>query len=603
MKLRKSSWLTQRALGCLAWVAVFSLAACKQKQLAPDTPVAEELRPSWSSEAYARQRTDQAWHFAYAVQSWAAEQTGHLVLIPARNNIVVDKSYFGDELSHLPGKLLPGAKPKDPEQIVILKHQWAAHGTSWDYDTDIKLVLYGPGFVKQGIRLDKTTLQNIAPTYAQLIGTEPPKGSMGKSMTEVLVKSAQRPMVILTVVIDGGGRALFRTWPDAWPNIKGLAARGVEYLDAKVTQLETATAPSHAAIGTGGSPFTTRLLGNDIYDLSNRRVVGAFADFTAEFIRTSTLADEYSVKTSHRGVVIGASFSAHPAIGMVGHGAGFDPQNKSHIVVFFGKPKKAAWKQQFPGAEGDNRVMTNIDLFSFPEYLRGRTPTPYIHELTGGTGIWLDHKIADASIVHYSPAGVRFECDNMLMMMERERIDQTDVTALIYMNFKGADLSAHRWGLESIETRDNLREEDACIGRLVEKLNQRVGEDNYVLTITADHGMAPLPELVNGHRILLARLLELIDTKFGGPISLGGGLVNLWFDQSQLEQRGLTHRDVAGYVASLSAGEYYGPRERWPTYLDYRPEEKLFFAVYTAEQLAAYVSVHPTDWMANPYAH
>jgi len=124
-----------------------------------------------------------------------------------------------------------------------------------------------------------------------------------------------------------------------------------------------------------------------------------------------------------------------------------------------------------------------------------------------------------------------------------------------------------------------------------------------VLTITADHGMAPLPELVNGHRILLARLLELIDKKFGGPISLGGGLINLWFDQAQLKQRGITHRDLARYVASLSAGEYYGPRERWPTYLDYRPEEKLFFAVYTAEQLAAYVSAHPTDWMANPYAH
>jgi hypothetical protein len=31
------------------------------------------------------------------------------------------------------------------------------------------------GFIKEGAKLEKTTLQNIAPTYARLIGTGPPK--------------------------------------------------------------------------------------------------------------------------------------------------------------------------------------------------------------------------------------------------------------------------------------------------------------------------------------------------------------------------------------------------------------------------------------------
>jgi len=41
----------------------------------------------------------------------------------------------------------------------VLKHLWTTHASSWDYDTDIKFVLYGPGFVKEGVRLEKTTLQ------------------------------------------------------------------------------------------------------------------------------------------------------------------------------------------------------------------------------------------------------------------------------------------------------------------------------------------------------------------------------------------------------------------------------------------------------------
>jgi hypothetical protein len=580
-----------------------TLAACRTAQApVPGQQGASDPRPNWSQDSYARHRSDDAWHFAYAAQSWAVEHNGHLIMVPARHNIVVPKSYFAEEFSHVPLRAFAGVDPKAPDRILVLKHGWTTHASSWDFDTDVKFVMFGPGFIKQNVRLDKTTLQNIAPTYAQLIGTEPPKGSMGRVMSEALVSSAKHPRAILTIVMDGGGLSLYRAWPDAWPVIAGLAARGVEYMDAKVTQLETATGPSQAAIGTGGYPFTTRIVGNDVLDPTQNRVTGSFDGFSPKLMSAPTLADEYGVKTGHRAVVISASFSAMPALGMAGHGASLDPGNKSQIVVFFGRPTKPAWKEQFPGAESDSRLMTNIDLFRFPSYLQGRTPNAYVQELTSGKGTWMGHKIDGTADVAFIPAGVRFECDNMLMMMDREPIDQADVTALIYMNFKGADLSSHRWGLESIETRDNLAAQDACIGKLVQKLNERVGEGNYVITITADHGMAPLPELVNGHRILLPHVLELIDGKFQAKISLGGGFINLWFDQAQMKKIGITNQDIAHYLRSLTAGEYYGSRDQWPTYLPYLPDEKLFFNVYTAEQVKAQVDANPTRWMANPYA-
>lgn len=98
----------------------------------------------------------------------------------------------------------------------------------------------------------------------------------------------------------------------------------------------------------------------------------------------------------------------------------------------------------------------------------------------------------------------------------------------------------------------------------METLEQRVGTGNYLVTITADHGMAALPELSGTHRILLSKLLELIDEKFGAKISLGGGFVNLWFDQQTLESRGITHAQIADYLRSLTAGQYYGSKDSWP---------------------------------------
>jgi predicted AlkP superfamily pyrophosphatase or phosphodiesterase len=584
----------------ITFVAAFAMGACAQTASGPVAHgKAGVISPSWSPSASRMQ--DDAWHFAYAVQSWAAEQSGHVVMIPARHSIVVDRAFFSDEFSHIPLRAVRGVRADDPNQVVVLKHLWTTHASSWDYDTDIKFVLYGPGFVKEGVRLDKTTLQNVAPTYARLIGTNAPKGSMGRAMVEALVPTSKKPKVILTIVMDGGGRSLYDAWPDAWPAIKSLAARGVEYTDAKVTQLETATAVSHVAIGTGGYPLTTRIVGNEIYDPAKKQVTQSFPDYSPEFIMAPTLADEYGVSGGHKPVVIGTSFQDRAAMGMVGHGAAHHAGNKNHIVVLYAQPKKPAWKEEFPGGDQEHRLMTNIDLYTFPTYLRGRSPMPYVKELTGGSGIWMGHKIDDSSNVRFTPAYVEFECDNMLMMMEREPIDRDDVTALVYMSMKPTDYAAHRWGLESLEAREALRAQDACVGKLIQKLNARVGEGNYVVTITADHGMMPLPETTGGHRLSLRTLLEMIDKKFG-KISLGGGFINLWFDQVKMKELGITNQDIAAYLRSLTAGDYYGPREKWPSYLTYRPGERLFFNAYTFEQVEAFVKRNPSRWMANPYA-
>src|SRR5215831_12019396 len=74
-----------------------ALLACRTAQApVPGQQGASDPRPNWSQDSYARDRRDDAWHFAYAVQSWAVEHNGHLIMVPARHNIVVAKSYFAE---------------------------------------------------------------------------------------------------------------------------------------------------------------------------------------------------------------------------------------------------------------------------------------------------------------------------------------------------------------------------------------------------------------------------------------------------------------------------------------------------------------------------
>ena len=98
--------------GPLVSLAV-SFALCACAPTAPGSRVqgkAGEISPSWSASAYQSQDRDDAWHFAYAVQSWAAEQNGHVIMIPARHTIVADRMFFADEFSHIPLRFLRGVR-------------------------------------------------------------------------------------------------------------------------------------------------------------------------------------------------------------------------------------------------------------------------------------------------------------------------------------------------------------------------------------------------------------------------------------------------------------------------------------------------------------
>ena len=51
------------------------------------------------------------------------------------------------------------------------------------------------------------------------------------------------------------------------------------------------------------------------------------------------------------------------------------------------------------------------------------------------------------------------------------------------------------FGPRSHEVQDMLVRLDATIGRLLDHLDQQVGAGNYVLALSADHGVADIPEI------------------------------------------------------------------------------------------------------------
>jgi hypothetical protein len=80
---------------------------------------------------------------------------------------------------------------------------------------------------------------------------------------------------------------------------------------------------------------------------------------------------------------------------------------------------------------------------------------------------------------------------------------------MLAVSFSALDLVGHEYGPRSHEIQDVLVRLDQVLGRLLDALDHSVGADRYVLALSADHGVAPIPEQavalgMNAGRVLSA---------------------------------------------------------------------------------------------------
>jgi predicted AlkP superfamily pyrophosphatase or phosphodiesterase len=79
--------------------------------------------------------------------------------------------------------------------------------------------------------------------------------------------------------------------------------------------------------------------------------------------------------------------------------------------------------------------------------------------------------------------------------IEKLKLGRGNGTDFLAISFSALDLVGHAKGPDSLEVRTTLYYLDATIGALFDDLDRNVGQRNYVVALTGDHGVAPIPEL------------------------------------------------------------------------------------------------------------
>src|SRR5215204_4650886 len=345
------------------------------------------------------------------------------------------------------------------------------HGSPWAYDVSIPLMFVGPA-VKTGVYSMPSVQQDVAPTLAAALGVSMPPTATGHVLP-VLRPGFARPRVVFVLVLDGMRRDYFDRYADLMPTLSALRRRAAWFSQAHMNVLPTNTAVGHSTIATGTDPSIHGVTGNNIYDRFHRRRQDFFAGTIPQALMALTLADVWQFATSGRAIVLAQGSIDRAATPLAGHGA---CQWKGTPVVL------ASYDQQ------TGNWTTNPDCFRLPAYLKDRNA----RTLWPASGEWMGHKIDSAGELRYSGLFPAFEAEAMTAMIEHEPVGEDNVPDLILLNYKGADFVGHKHGPDSNELRLTLEEMDRQLTLMLSVLQAKVG-NNYLLAVTADHGMPPKP--------------------------------------------------------------------------------------------------------------
>jgi predicted AlkP superfamily pyrophosphatase or phosphodiesterase len=337
-----------------------------------------------------------------------------------------------------------------------------------------------------------------------------------------IAKAPARPKLVVLLVVDQMRGDYVDKFRGQWTaGLKRLIDQGAWFRNAAYPYAATETCVGHATISTGAFPATHAMVANAWWDRESQKMVTCTGDpkaknlgyagvstkggDTAWRMELPSFAEELKFQTNGATRIVSFSLKARASITMAGHKADavtwFDAGGwvtsdaygtmpfiedyaKKHLVK---DDHGKTWSLSLPEIAYwyDERAVGAVppagwDL-TFPHPLRGKSagtePDAEFYEQ------WASSPYADTYLTRLAETAV----DSLGM-------GQGGGTDFLAVGYSTVDYVGHEFGPRSREIQEILIRLDKDLGELFAHLDKKVGAANYVVALTADHGVVPTPE-------------------------------------------------------------------------------------------------------------
>lgn len=310
---------------------------------------------------------------------------------------------------------------------------------------------------------------------------------------------------------------------------KRMMGEGFNCKNNHFNYVPTYTGPGHASVFTGTTPKYHGIISNNWYSKVEKKVVycagdenvksvGAESDagqMSPHRMLTTTFADENRLFTQMRGKTIGVAIKDRGAILPAGHTADaaywFNGKNQGYwITSTFYRNNLPKWVNDFNNsgaAESYLKVWdTYYDIETYTESgsddnnfeggFKGKEKATFPYDLA---------KLKDTNmgfdILKATAYGNSLTTDFAIAAVKGEDLGKDKITDVLTLSYSSTDYVGHNFGVNSKEIEDTYIRLDKDLERFFQFLDAEVGEGEYTIFLTADHGAVEVPAYLQSVKI------------------------------------------------------------------------------------------------------
>ena len=295
----------------------------------------------------------------------------------------------------------------------------------------------------------------------------------------------ERPKLVVGIVVDQMRWDYLSRYYDQFQDdgLKRLIKKGYSCDNCLINYVPTITAIGHTSAYTGTTPALHGICGNDFF--IDDESVYCCSDKTVEPVGTdnrkkgcmspcnllsTTIGDQIRLHTDFKSKVVGISYKDRAAILPAGrssdHAYWLDTDNGQFITSTYYRSELPAWAKAVNQELKKNKELQKVgkDVGLYP--LCGHITT-----------------------------------DMAIAALKGEQMGKGEVTDMLCVSYSQTDVIGHKWSTRGEHTDEAYLELDKDIARLLKALDDQVGEGNYLLFLTADHGAAHNYQFMIDHKM------------------------------------------------------------------------------------------------------
>ncbi|HUR12548.1 MAG TPA: alkaline phosphatase PafA [Flavitalea sp.] len=385
-------------------------------------------------------------------------------------------------------------------------------------------------------------------------------------------KGVQRPKLVVGIVVDQMRWDFLYRFYDRYSSTGGfkrMMNQGFNCENTLIPYAPTITACGHAAIYTGSVPAVHGISGNAWWDRLQMRSVYCTEDKTVRGVGSqtpvageqsprnmlvTTICDEMKFASNFKSKVIGIAIKDRGSILPAGHSADaaywYDSQVGKFITSNYYMTELPQWVNAFNDKRWPDILYRQNwnTLYPISTYVQSTADEKnYESKPFGATAKGFPYDLSGFIEKNYgaiatTPHGNTLTFEMAKAAIEGEQLGKDAITDFLTLSFSSPDYIGHSFGPNSIEIEDNYLRLDKTLGDLLNYLDTRIGKGQYLLFLSADHGVSPIPGFLQekklpGGTINESTWMSSMNAKLKELYGIDKAIVSMYNYQVHLDHR------------------------------------------------------------------